>query len=128
LPGWPAGGQTRHVIKDVVIHLQGRLPLLADLHQVPGPTDLLLRASNVRTRDGKRPTFAEETDSWFLIPVHQVTVIELPQSALDGLASTGARLGHPADAGPLGPDEPTDERDSKPLEPDEDLLARIRGA
>lgn len=120
------------VIKDVVMHLHGRLPLLVDLRQLPGPHDLSVLATNVRTRDGKRPSFAEETGSWFLFPLRDVMVIELPPDVLetpaDGAPSPAAsqRDGATADDHAAPHEAPENEVDSGPIEPDEDLLARIR--
>jgi hypothetical protein len=83
--------EDRAVIKNAVVHLHGRLPLLADLRAVPQPRDLSLIATNVRTRDGKRPSFAEDPSGWFLIPLREVVVIELPAHALDDGATLGDR-------------------------------------
>ena len=69
------GGDTPAVIRDAVLHLTGKLPLLVDLHAPPAAGDVSLLATNVRTRDGKRPTFAENTDSWFVIPLREGEVM-----------------------------------------------------
>jgi hypothetical protein len=120
---------TWRVIRDAVIHLSGKLPLLADLHAVPGPTDLTVLCTNLRTRDGKRPTFVEDTQAWFVIPMREVTIIELPIGGVD------PRSGEEIEAAPLtgreltvstAADEASDDEDDSSLEPDEDLLARIR--
>jgi hypothetical protein len=132
------------VIRNAVIHFNGRLPLLADLRELPGPAAQSLLATNVRTRDGKRPSFADATDSWFLIPLHEVLAIELPGNLLELLAegenppvavagSTAqartealAPVDPEPDTGAPEPDPVPPAGDDGPLEPDPDLLARIR--
>jgi hypothetical protein len=112
-----------------VFHFNGRLPLMGDLRELPGPADLNVLATNLRTKDGKRPTFADSSDAWFLIPLREVLVIELPSDVLD------LPLDEPATEGRLSarssaaerPAEPLDPLpDTSPLETDEALLARIR--
>jgi hypothetical protein len=120
------------VIRDVVIHLQGKLPVVGDLPALPAPTDQAVLCTNLRTRDGKKPTFIDDTKGWFLIPMHEVTIVELPADAMQtsgppiqlggGVASSGGEASE-ADEQAL---DPFGELDSEPLEPDEDLLARIR--
>jgi hypothetical protein len=120
------------MIKGVVLHFNGRLPLLVDLHGLPGPQDQSLLATNVRTRDGKRPSFAEATDSWFLFPIRELMVMELPTGVLEAGHEASeplpARLAGAPDLRslPPAPDAREPEADTSPLEPDEDLLARIR--
>lgn len=104
------------MIANVVIHLANDLPLLVDLYELPGPTDLSVRCTNVRTVDGKRPSFVHDRASTFVFPLSVVRMIEAPaavtgESALVTLEPAQDELTPPA---------PLDE------EPDEDLLARIR--
>jgi hypothetical protein len=123
------------VIKNAVIYFSGRLPMVADLRAVPAPTDLTMLVTNLRTRDGKRPSFADSSESWFVLPLREVMAIELPPGALEADQPAGAtpppiHLGPPATADaaltaatpPALPVLP----DVTPLEPDEELLARIR--
>ena len=125
-----------------MIHFNGRQPMLADLRSLPGPRDVSVLATNVRTRDGKRPSFVEEIESWFLIPLREVVVIELPSDVLDGLepdseppvaAEPARRPRSTATAHAVAPpvepvvtDQAEPEVDDMPIEPDEELLARIR--
>jgi hypothetical protein len=137
------------VIRSAIIHFSGRLPLVADLRNLPDPSDQSVLATNVRTRDGKRPSFADDTESWFLIPLREVLAIELPSSLFDKSdeaahappTAAGARPTVPAPAS-VDPDDAVIplaagpgslelgtgalELDDGPLEPDEELLARIR--
>jgi hypothetical protein len=114
-------GQTGLVIRKVVIHQIGQLPIVGDLRELPAPGDVNLVCTNLRTVDGKRPTFIDHTDSWFLIPLVTVRFVEVPKGAMAG-------------SGEDEPFEPEEELtapeptpvDEGPNEPDEDLLARIR--
>ncbi|CAN5664075.1 hypothetical protein BH23CHL7_BH23CHL7_14650 [soil metagenome] len=132
------------MIRNAIIHFNGRLPLLADLRDLPGPADQSLLATNVRTRDGKRPSFADAIDSWFLVPLREVLAIELPSNLLELLAegedppvavtrsTAQARTEAPTpvdpepDLAPLEAELAPLELDEGPVEPDADLLARIR--
>ena len=131
------------MIRNAVIHLQGKLPVVVDLRQAPSSSDTALVCTNLRTRDGKKPSFIEETNAWFLIPMHEVTILELPAGSLDetadapapgGRRSREARNGHAAERPAGGADGPgvvmlgpgPDPLDGQAIEPDEDLLARIR--
>ena len=112
------------MIRNVVIHLAGKLPVLADLRAVPAPNDVTVLCTNLRTRDGKRPSYIEDGGAWFLLPMHEVTIIELPADALETAAATTADEPIQLPSGPMA--EPADELDTAPLETDEELLARIR--
>ena len=111
------------MIRNVVIHFEGELPVVADLNAVPGPTDVSLLCTNMRTIDGKRPTFIERKESWFLIPVSVVRFIEMPADAME-MAAEGP------DVRPAASES---DRESLPaleasvdVEPSEELLQRIR--
>ena len=118
------------MIRAAIIHLQGKLPVVADLRAAPRSSDQGVICTNMRTRDGKQPSFIEDSSGWFLIPMHEITVIELPVDAYDAsnepiaLGSGIAEGSHHDRAD--GHHQPADELDTSPLETDEDLLARIR--
>lgn len=109
------------MIRNVVIHQAGQLPVVADVRELPSQGDVNLICTNIRTVDGKRPTFIDHTDSWFLIPLVTVRFLEVPKGAMAG-------AGQDDDFAPE--EEPTEPEaapvDEGPTEPDEDLLARIR--
>jgi hypothetical protein len=116
-------GQTERVIRNVVIHQQGQLPLVADVRELPSAGDANLICTNVRTADGKRPQFIDASDAWFLIPLVTVRFIEVPRASM---AAAGAP---DDDASAESAEEAAPEAapaDEGPEEPDEDLLARIR--
>ena len=111
------------VIKNAVLHLLNEQPLLCDIFDVPKPVDLGLLCTNLRTLDGKRPIFIDDSASAFFFPYLVIRFIEVPaaQAAEHGLsiqvpvaASVGAH-----DAVPVAEDDTE-------LEIDEDFLRRIR--
>jgi hypothetical protein len=51
------------VLRNVVLHLNGEQPMLADLYDVPSNSDVGLRCTNLRMMNGKRPIFVESTDA-----------------------------------------------------------------
>ena len=73
--------------------------------------------TNLRTLDGKRPTFVDEVGSTFIIPLQHVRFIEIHARR----RCRGQRA-HPA----LEAGEPA--ADEAPEELDEDFLRRIREA
>jgi hypothetical protein len=109
------------VIRNVVIHQAGQLPVVADIRELPAPGDANIICTNMRTVDGKRPTFVDHMDSWFLIPMLTVRFIEVPKSAMAGAGQEDDFA--PEEVLEMAEPEPVDEG---PAEPDEDLLARIR--
>jgi hypothetical protein len=117
LPERATRGQTRGVITNVYIHLINELPLLVDVLELPGPTDRNLRCTNVRTVDGKRPTFVHDPRSTFVFPMSVVRMIEAP-SMTHAVADT--------DIVPVADEVMTLPPPLPEEEPDEDLLARIR--
>jgi hypothetical protein len=116
------------VIRDAVIHQHGQLPLKVDLPAMPKASDVSVLCTNVRTMDNKRPSFIDDSASWFLIPVAAVSFIELPRDALAEAElepSEPIMLGGPAQPDAPEP-KPVEESPGLALETDEDLLARIR--
>ena len=109
------------MIRNVVIHQTGQLPLVADLKALPEEGDANLVCTNVRTADGKRPTFIDDGKNWFVIPLVTVRFLEVPRASM---SAAGEVLDEPemeteAVAEATVEEEPVGE-------PDEDLLARIR--
>ena len=104
------------MIRNVVIHMQGEQPLLADIQSLPSASDACIVCTNLRTTSGKRPTFVDRVDSWFLFPLVHVRFVEMPP---DSLAAEEFPALEPGDGRPAETDE---------LEVDEDFLRRIREA
>ena len=105
------------MIRNVVIHMQGEQPLLADIEALPTPTDACLVCTNMRMGNGKRPTFIDQSDNGILIPLLHIRFVEIPASALPGAEAREAEKA-------LVPVEPAEEE----LELDEDFLRKIREA
>ena len=111
------------VLLNVVIHLNNEQPVVADLFEFPSARDVAVICTNMRTPDGKKPIFIDQTESIFVIPLAHIRFIELPGGGVEGVdprsgraAPGSAHAGHGAP-----PPEPE-------LEIDEDFLRRIRDA
>jgi hypothetical protein len=113
------------MLRNAVLHISNEQPLLADLFELPGSTDIVLRLTNLRTLDGKKPIFIDDTHGVFLFPYHRVSFVEIPPQSAAG-TDLGDALPVPvAVGGPIQlPAEATVEDDE--LEIDEDFLRRIR--
>ena len=114
------------MIRDAVLHIMNEQPLLADLFEAPTAADVGLRCTNLRTLNGKRPVFVDDSASVFFFPYLHLRFVEMPPgsisggepgSALETSGANGAGRGRRAAA----PAEPEPE-----LEIDEDFLRRIR--
>ena len=123
-PGGARGGRAaldrEPVLRNAVIHLNNEQPVLADLFQVPSPQDVAVLCTNLRTPDGKRPVFIDQTESIFLLPLAHIRFIELPGVGVAG-ASPRSGVAGPGTAHGAPPPEPE-------LEIDEEFLRRIRDA
>jgi hypothetical protein len=115
------------VIRNACIHLNGEQPLLADLFELPMATDVVLRCTNLRLGNGKRPVFADDMASVFFFPYLNIRFVEIPPSAM-----ADSDLGMPTDGGAeiqLGEGSTKAESDlDVELEIDEDFLRRVREA
>ncbi len=109
------------VLRDAVIHLNNEQPVLADLFAIPSPLDVAVLCTNLRTPDGKRPVFVDQTESTFLLPLAHIRFIEIPEGAARRAEGGPADRGRQRAAPPVAPAEPE-------IEIDEDFLRRIRDA
>ena len=119
-PGGSAG-QPVVALRNVVIHLNNEQPVLADLFGIPSPRDVAVLCTNLRTPDGKRPVFIDQTDSTFLLPLAHIRFIEIPDGADRTGEGSSAGPGRNRTAPAPAPAEPD-------IEIDEDFLRRIRDA
>ena len=113
------------MIRDVVLHINNEQPLMADIFEMPEGNVALLRCTNLRNLNGKRPVFADDSASIFFFPMIHLRFIEvLPRSLESGhLALVSGEPAAPIEMGSgTGDDLDTD------LEIDEDFLRRIREA
>nr|WP_216863674.1 hypothetical protein [Candidatus Chloroploca mongolica] len=60
--------------------MTGEDPILADLDDEPQPTDLFLKVSNMRRRDGKPVPYLAAGVQAVIFPWHRITFIELMPS------------------------------------------------
>jgi hypothetical protein len=107
-----------HVFKGVILHLENDLPVMADLEDFPAGSDVLLRCTNVRLLDGKRPAFVHDAKSVFVIPLSRIRAMEVPRQT--GTTDAEDEAAQEEEMPPEPQLEPVDE------EAEEDLLARIR--
>ncbi|NCC32104.1 MAG: hypothetical protein EOM24_08780 [Chloroflexia bacterium] len=66
--------------KTVILHLTGEDPVLADLDEEPQPTDLFVKVSNMRRRDGKPIPYLAAGVQAVIFPWHRITFIEVMPS------------------------------------------------
>ena len=115
-------GEPPEVISGVIIHLQNELPIIADLESIPGPGDRLVRCTNVRTVDGKRPQFVHDRNSTFIFPVSVIRLIEAPAvSSSTAVARQDGADEFDESTAPPPPDAYDDDAE-------ESFLARVRQA
>jgi hypothetical protein len=110
------------VIRNVILHVNGEQPLLADLYEPPSPGDVGLRCTNIRMMNGKRPVFIDDIKSIFFFPYLHIRFVEIPPGAMSGGVSSSALT---TDDEPDEPAPPPPEPEAD-LEIDEDFLRRIR--
>ena len=113
------------MIRNAVLHIMSEQPMLADLYEAPSSGDVGLRCTNLRTLDGKRPVFVDDSASIFFFPYLHIRFVEIPPGAVSGRdASLAVEIAGSGAAMPP-PSAPPAEAD---LEIDEDFLRRIREA
>jgi hypothetical protein len=117
------------MIRDVILHVNGEQPLLADLFEAPSPGDVGLRCTNLRQMNGKRPVFVDDVASIFFFPYLHIRFVEIPPGAISGGDPAMAVMTDEDRAGrqrtPDGEPEVAAEPEAD-LEIDEDFLRRIR--
>ena len=111
------------MIRNVVLHLNNEQPVVVDLFELPTSVDLGVRCTNMKTLDGKRPVFIDDTDAVFFFPYLHVRFVEIPPRSLVGTElEVAVEVAVPVAA----PDTADDEDGDGNLEIDEDFLRRIR--
>jgi hypothetical protein len=111
------------VIRNVVIHITNEQPLLADLFELPTPTDVSLVCTNVRMLDGKKPIFIDHSKSTFVFPYLNVRFIEMLPGSTAGLTDQA-----PGEEDGVAVESGGEVESEAELELDEDFLRRIREA
>ena len=108
------------MINGIIIHLHNDMPVLVDMEELPEPGDRLLRCTNVRLMDGKRPAFVHQRDATFIFPLAVIRLIEVPA------LSEGNSIAMQDEYEPRASVQSTVPLDEVDEEAEEDLLARIR--
>ncbi len=117
------------MIRDVILHVNGEQPLLADLFEAPSPGDVGLRCTNLRQMNGKRPVFVDDIASIFFFPYLHLRFVEIPPAAISGGDPSMAVTTDDEGARPQRAHAPEPAAEPEPeadLEIDEDFLRRIR--
>ena len=112
------------MITGVIIHLENDLPIVVDLEQLPQPGDRMIMCTNVRTVDGKRPSFVNDKKGTFIFPLEGIRLIEAPSESGSRVGSIAFDNDESQTPAPQSP--PPAAEDVGDEEPDQDLLARIR--
>ena len=99
-------------------------PLLADLFEAPSPGDVGLRCTNLRTMNGKRPVFVDDSASIFFFPYLHIRFVEIPPGAVSG--SNPSLAIELAEATTVAAAAAATAESETELEIDEDFLRRIR--
>jgi hypothetical protein len=61
----------------VLLHLTGAEPILAEIDEVPNPTDYLIKLSNPRRLDGKDLHYLAENVVTVIWPIDKINFIEI---------------------------------------------------
>ena len=62
---------------EVLIHIQNTEPILAEIDELPGAQDTLLKVNNPRLRDGKELHYLANNVVSVLWPISQISFIEI---------------------------------------------------
>jgi hypothetical protein len=65
------------VAKTIILHIMGEDPVLADIDQEPAPTDMFLKVTNMRKKDGKDVPYLAAGVQSVIFPWHRITFIEI---------------------------------------------------
>jgi hypothetical protein len=119
------------VIRGAVLHFPSEQPLVCDLRALPSPADSAILVTNLHYVDGRKPSFIDHEDSWFLFPVSYVRFIEIPSAAVAAATEypalpAGEPLERPADEQVEDDDDPLDDLDESIF--GEELLRKIAEA
>lgn len=61
----------------VIIHLQNEDPVVGEIDQLPGVSDLLVTVKNPRRRDGKDLTYLDTSVTTVIWPISRISFIEV---------------------------------------------------
>lgn len=63
--------------KVIIIHIHNEDPILAEVEEMPQPTDNFIEFTNPRRRDGKAIPYVTQGAKTFLFPWHRLSFIEV---------------------------------------------------
>jgi hypothetical protein len=63
--------------KVVIIHVVGEDPILAEMEDLPKPSDQFVEFTNPRRRDGKPIAYVTTGAKAFLLPWHRLSFVEV---------------------------------------------------
>ncbi len=110
------------MIREAVLHLNNEQPMRADLFELPEAADVGLRCTNLRTMNGQRPVFVDDSAAVFFFPYQFVRFVEIPPASVIG-TDLPMPVAVAVAVAPVAPAPPVEDDD---LEIDEDFLRRIR--
>jgi hypothetical protein len=61
----------------VILHLQGEEPVLAEMEEIPSPSDVTVRVSHPRRIDGKDLAYIAENVTTVIWPLVRINFIEI---------------------------------------------------
>ncbi len=61
----------------VLIHVMNEDPILAEVEEIPNPTDQAVTCTNIRRRDGKDVHYVDSQAVTFMIPWHRINFLEI---------------------------------------------------
>ena len=64
----------------IILHLPGEPSVIADVEELPSPSDNLIIVSNPRQKDGKDIHYLEHNVVKVIWPMHKITLIEVLES------------------------------------------------
>ncbi len=62
---------------EIILHIHNTDPILGEIDELPNPSDMLLKVSNPRQRDGKDLHFIRDDVVTVYWPIHTVSFIEV---------------------------------------------------
>jgi len=64
----------------VIVHISGDDPFVAEIEELPGPTDQSVTFTNPRKRDGKPLHYVSDESISVIFPWHRISFIEVMPS------------------------------------------------
>lgn len=64
----------------LLVHIQNTEPVLGEVEELPDPSDQLVKLSNPRKLDGKDLHYLAEKVVTVILPLHNITLIEVMPS------------------------------------------------